>query len=101
MTTITITSTRTTETVADDTIAIGYHAFARLYGERYRGEALPTELHITEGQPESEEVDALDDDLRAYGVAVSSLVASGRGYVMLKGQGVDGCDVWALADIAE
>ena len=100
MTTITIASTGTTETIADDTLAIGCHAFARIYGETYRGAELPQELHITENQPESEEVDAIDDDLRARGIAVSSLAASGRGYVLFVGQGVDGCDVWALCDIA-
>lgn len=101
MTTITIATTQTTETVPSDRLAIGVHAFERLYGARYRGQAMPSELHIAESDPDFATLDALDDDLRDRAVAAEQLVASGRGYVLLPGEGVDGCDCWALATITD
>lgn len=99
MTTITITATNTTETIPADRLAIGVPAFERLYGQRYTGQAVPAELHIVESDPDFATLDALDDDLRDRAVTVGQLAASGRGYVLLPGEGVDGCDCWALATI--
>ena len=87
-------------TVPPTRLALGYHAFARLTQGRFGAETV-TELHIDPQAPDADELDALDDDLRDHAVTVSALVPSGRGYVLLPGEGVDGCDVWALCDIAD
>jgi hypothetical protein len=101
MTTITLAATHTSETIPADRLAIGVPAFERRYQRAFGAVAIPSELHVTMGQPDSDELDAFDDELRAHAVTVETLVASGRGYVLLPGSGVDGCDVWALATITD
>lgn len=81
-----ISSTGTTETLPADTLAMGAAAFRSLWGQTFRGEECPEEVH---------DVDPSGDVL-PRAVTVSSIAAGGTGYVLLAGQGVDGCDVWAL-----
>jgi hypothetical protein len=85
-------------TVPTTRLALGYHAFARLTREHFGAET-PTELHIDTSAPDAAELDALDDELRDRAVTVADLASAGRGFVLLTGEGVDGCDVWALCDI--
>lgn len=101
MTTITLAATNTTDTLPADRLAIGVPAFERRFQRAFGAVAIPSELHITTGQPDSDELDAFDDELRDHAVTVEALIASGRGYVLLPGGGVDGCDVWALAEITD
>lgn len=101
MTTITLATTNTPEAVPADRLAIGVPAFERRFQRAFGAVAIPSELHITTGQPDSDVLDAFDDELRDHAITVETLVASGRGYVLLPGGGVDGCDVWALATIAD
>ena len=100
MYTITLAATNTSESIPADRLAIGVPAFERRFQRAFGAVAIPSELHVTTGQPDSDEIDAFDDDLRDHSVTVETLVASGRGYVLLPGGGVDGCDVWALATVA-
>lgn len=97
---VTISTTGTTQTVDSDRFAIGVHAFERLYrqSDAAEGVATPEELHITTGYEDSAALDALDDELRDRALTVSSFAAS-RAYVLFPGEGVDGCDVWALCDV--
>lgn len=102
MTTITLAATRTTETLPADRLAIGAPAFERRFQRAFGPVSIPSELHIvTDGTEEAETLDAFDDELRDHAVTVEALIASGRGYVLLPGEGVDGCDVWALAEITD
>lgn len=99
---ITIAATHTSESIPADRLAIGVPAFERRFQRAFGAVAIPSELHIvTDGTDEAEALDAFDSTLRDHAVTVETLVASGRGYVLLPGGGVDGCDVWALATITD
>lgn len=94
--TATISSTGTTETLSGDTLAMGAAAFRSLWGQTFRGEECPEEVHAVDPSGDSGIPAFLADDVLPRAVTVSSIAAGGTGYVLLAGQGVDGCDVWAL-----
>lgn len=95
--TLTLTECGMPAVIPADRLALGYHAFRRIWSQETQRPDIecPEELHIVRGDAE---LDALDDELRARSLAASQVIpGAGRGYVLLVGEGVDGCDVWALA----
>ena len=98
MTTFTaiLSSTGTTETLSGNTLAMGAAAFRSLWGQTFRGEECPEEVHDVDPSGDSGIPAFLADDVLPRAVTVSSLAAGKTGYVLLQGQGVDGADVWAL-----
>ena len=58
------------------------------------------EVAINDTLDSGEELDALDDDLRDRSGSVSDY-AGENAWVLLTGEGEGGCDVWALATIAD
>lgn len=91
-----LSSTGTTETLSGDTLAMGAAAFRSLWGQTFRGEECPEEVHDVDPSGDSGIPAFLADDILPRAVTVSSIAAGGTGYVLLAGQGVDGADVWTL-----
>lgn len=98
MTTFTaiLSSTGTTETLSGNTLAMGAAAFRSLWGQTFRGEECPDEVHDVDPSGDSGIPAFLADDVLPRAVTVSTIAAGGTGYALMEGQGVDGCDVWAL-----
>lgn len=94
--TATLSSTGTTETLSGDTLAIGAAAFRSLWQRAFGGAECPEEIHDVDPSGDSGIPAFLADDVLPRAVTVSSIAAGGTGYALLAGQGVDGCDVWAL-----
>lgn len=91
-----LSSTGTTETLSGDTLAMGAAAFRSLWGQTFRGEECPEEVHDVDPSGDSGIPAFLADDVLPRAVTVSTIAAGGTGYVLMEGQGVDGCEVWAL-----
>lgn len=100
MSTVTIRSTGTTETIPADRAAIGASAFRAMWQRAFGGEECPEELHAVDPTGDSG-VPAFLADVAERAVTLSTVAIGGTGYVLLPGEGVDGSDCWALCEVVE
>lgn len=98
---VTIASTRTSEHLPANRLAVAPAVFARLCRESgIAGIDGTDELHITTDSDDAAELDALDDLLRDRAQTVGEF-AGAECFALFTGQGTDGCDVWARCTVDE
>ena len=96
---VTIAATHTSEHLPANRLAVDPAVFARLCRESgIAGIDGCDELHITAGTDDAAELDALDDLLRDRAQTAGDFIGA-ECFVLLPGQGIDDCDVWARCSV--
>jgi len=100
--TITLDCTSLTVTVDSDRMAVGHATFGNLCRAAGMGDlAVLSQVHIDRADDDFAALDALDDSLRDRARAAGDFACGERVWVLLPGEGVSGCAVWARGTIDE
>ena len=101
-TTITLDCTIRTVIVDSDRMAVGHATFGNLCRAAGMGDlAVLSQVHIDRADDDFAALDALDDSLRDRARAAGDFAVGERVWLLLPGEGFNGCAVWARGTIDE